>query len=359
VTAAHVRLGAPGDPATGRDLVIAARHIVNATGIFAEQVEALTGEVPQLDIEPSKGVHLVVRREALTMGADAVVLPETSDRRIIFVVPWRSRVIIGTTDTGSGDLDRPRADATDVDFLLGHLNRSIRRPLARAEILGTYAGYRPLLRLRHSRSPARLSRSHAVVEGSSGLISVSGGKLTTYRVMARDAVDRIDARVGGRRLCRTADWPLAGAVGWPAARAALAARGADLGLDEATLAHLGASLGTLANEVLDLVEVNPVLGARLDPELPAIVAEAVYAGKNELALTVEDVLERRLRLGIEAADHGIGAATVVGEILSAQFGWSASEGANQISDYAAHAALHDAGGVGRDALPQAPVTASE
>jgi glycerol-3-phosphate dehydrogenase len=343
VRAAQLRLRAPGDPAGARELTVAARHIVNATGIFAEQVEALTGEMPRLAIQPSKGVHLVVRREVLALGDDAVVLPETEDRRILFLVPWRSRALIGTTDTGAGDLDRPVADAADVAYLLYHINRAVRRPLAPGDILGTYAGYRPLLRLRHTRTPARLSRMHAVVVGASGLISVSGGKLTTYRRMARDVVNRIDAREGTRRSCKTANLHLVGAAGWPAAQAALAERGARLGLDAETLAHLGTSYGALAEEVLDLVAGDPSLARRLEPDLPGTLAEVVYAARSELALTVTDVLERRLHVGIEGEDHGVGAATAVACLLGAELGWDAAECARQAAAYSAYATIHDGG----------------
>jgi glycerol-3-phosphate dehydrogenase len=341
--AAHIRLRAPVDSAGGSELAIPARHLVNATGIFAERVEALTGESPHLAIQPSKGVHLVVRREAVAIGEDAIVLPETDDRRVIFLVPWRSRVIVGTTDTGAGDLDRPAAAPSDVDYLLDHLNHSIRRPLARTEILGTYAGYRPLLRLRRTRTAARLSRTHAVVEGPSGLISVAGGKLTTYRVMARDVVDRVDAREGTARPCHTERWPIAGAVGWPARSAPLMARAAALGLSMATAAHLAGSLGTLALEVLDLVAAHPSLAEPLDPELPAILAEVVYASRAELALTVADVLERRLRLSLEAADHGVGAAAPVAELLAAEQGWDPAKRQCQQAEYARVARIHAAG----------------
>lgn len=343
VHAAHVRLEAPSDAEQARELVIRARHIVNATGIFAEQVEALSGETPQLAIEPSKGMHLVVRRESLAMGNDAVVLPETEDRRVIFLVPWRSRVIIGTTDTGTGDLDRPVATEGDVDYLLNHVNRSVRMPLRRDEILATYAGYRPLLRLRQSRTPARLSRSHAVVQGSSGLISISGGKLTTYRQMASDAVDRIDAAEGVQRRCLTEHWPLIGSGGWPAAAADVAERGGRLGLDAATIVHLGTSFGTLALDVLDLVEANPSLAQRLDPDLPAIRAEVVYAARYELSLTVADVLERRIRLGLEASDHGMSAAPYVADVLGTELDWSSAQRERQIAAYATYATIHDGG----------------
>jgi glycerol-3-phosphate dehydrogenase len=341
LAAAQVRLRARGDD--GCEIVIPARHIVNATGVFAERVEALTGASPLLDIQPSKGVHLVVRHESLAMTSDAVVLPETSDGRILFLVPWRSRIIIGTTDTGSGDLDRPRADATDVDYLLAHVNRSVSRPLSRAEIVSTYAGYRPLLRLRHARTPSRLSRSHVIVDAPSGLISISGGKLTTYRAMAQEVVDRIDDREGQHRPCLTATWPLAGAVGWPAALPALAERGARLGLPFSTIVHLGASYGTLASDVLDRIESDPSLAAPLDPELPATLAEADYAIAAEQALTLADILDRRLRLSIEAADYGQGAAPLVAAHLARALGWDDATRVATVAAYAAIAETHRAG----------------
>jgi glycerol-3-phosphate dehydrogenase len=341
LAAVHVRLNGPQDG--GRALSIPAQHIVNATGIFAEQVEALTGAAPQLAIEPSKGVHLVVRRDDLALGSDAVVLPETADGRIIFLVPWRSRIIIGTTDTGTGDLDHPRADTADVDYLLHYLNRSVVRPIARAQIIGTYAGYRPLLQLRQGRSTARLSRTHAIVEGASGLLSISGGKLTTYRIMAQELVDCIDARTGHHTPCATEAWPLAGAVDWHDAAPALAKRAAALGLSAATSAHLATSYGTLAEEILDRIAADPALAAPLDPDLPVVRAEVDHATQTELALTVADVLERRLRLGIEAADHGVGAAAYVAERLDAIFGWGATMREQQIAEYRSYAVMHDAG----------------
>ena len=343
VRAARVRAYRAGGDGDGAEMVIPVRHIVNATGVHAEQVEALTGETPQLDIEPSKGVHLVVRREAVEIEHDAIVLPETEDRRILFLVPWRSRVIVGTTDTGSGDLDHPTANADDVGYLLHHLNRSLRRPLKPSDVVSTYAGYRPLLRLRHTRTPARLSRTHAVVRGTSGVISISGGKMTTYRVMARDALDLIGRLDGESRSCRTERWPLAGAAGWPNAADELARRGERIGLGAETVAHLGASLGTLSLEVLELVESDPALAARLDPELPAIRAEVVYAARSELALTVADVLARRLRLDLEAADHGVGAAQQVATLLADELHWDAGERERQVSEYVAYAKARSAG----------------
>lgn len=355
VRAAHVRVDA--GTAAARALTIAARFFVNATGVYAEQVEELIGESPRLSIEPSKGVHLVVTREALDIGDDAVVLPETADRRVIFLVPWRSRVLIGTTDTGSGDLDHPRANAADVDYLLGHVNRSVTHPLAPSDIISTFAGYRPLLRLRHTRTPARLSRSHAVVRGTSGLISVSGGKMTTYRVMARDVMNRITELEGTGRRCKTAGYRLLGATGWPGAAEALTARGAALGLGPDVIAHLGMGYGSLADEVLNLVAGNAALGQRVVPDLPTIAAEIVYAGQAELALTVADALGRRTRLALEAHGHAVAAAPRVAVLLGDALGWDAERRARELADYADYIALLDAGIPDRQT--NSPLTSTE
>src|SRR5256714_8426018 len=170
-----------------QELTVRARHIVNATGVFSEQVEALTGTEPQVSIEPSKGVHLVLSREDLELGDYAIVLPETEDKRILFIVPWGSRAIFGTTDTGTGDLDHPTASKEDIAYLLKYLNRYLSVRLTEADIISTYAGYRPLVSSRTSKhSTAKLSRTHAVLESSSGLVTIVGGKLTTYRRMAQD-----------------------------------------------------------------------------------------------------------------------------------------------------------------------------
>ncbi|HEX5547196.1 MAG TPA: glycerol-3-phosphate dehydrogenase/oxidase, partial [Ktedonobacterales bacterium] len=166
-------------PATD-EWLIRARHIVNATGVWAEQTERLAGEAPGLHIAPSKGVHLVFERATLGIDEEAIVLPETEDGRIIFIVPWQSRALVGTTDTPVRDIERPVATDGDVNYLLHHLNRYLRRKVTRDNILTSFAGNRPLLRVRRGASKlARLSRSHEVVESDAGLISVSGGKMTT------------------------------------------------------------------------------------------------------------------------------------------------------------------------------------
>ncbi len=317
-----------------QELTIHARHIVNATGIFSEQVEELTGTEPQVQIEPSKGVHLVFSCEDVQLGDMAIVLPETDDRRVIFIVPWESRAVVGTTDTGTGDLDRPTATRDDILYLLHHLNRYLSVHLTEENIIGTYAGYRPLLRPRNTKqSTAKLSRSHSVLESSSGLVSIVGGKLTTYRRMAQDTVDVLSRRDGSVPVHPTQNLPLRGSVDWPAAQRELEVKGASLGLDRQVLAHLGRSYGSEAKVVMSLVEGDPSLGARLVEDLPYIRAEVLYACRQEMAMTPYDVLARRTSLSLIDRQRGLGALDEVAALMAKEQNWSSEQERAMVDAY--------------------------
>ena len=310
-----------------RELTIHARHVVNATGIFSEQIEALAGAEPQMRVEPSKGVHLVLARETLKLGKDAIVLPETDDKRILFIVPWQSRAIFGTTDTGTGDLDHPVATSEDVSYLLGHLNRYLSVHLTEKDIISTYAGYRPLVSARTSQhSTAKLSRTHAVLQSPSGLVTIVGGKLTTYRRMAQDTVDVLNQRDGVKAPSHpTLRLPLQGSVGWQAAQSELATRATALGLDSLVLEHLGGNYGTLTGEILSLVEQDATLGRRLIDDLPYIRAEVIHACRQEMAMTPLDVLARRTSITLEDRDQGLEAVEDVAELMAGELGWSSEQ----------------------------------
>ena len=326
----------PGLP-PGQEYVLRARHIVNATGVWAEQVERMSGAAPTLHIAPSKGTHLVMSREALDLGDEAVVLPETDDGRIIFIVPWLSRALVGTTDTEVKEIDQPIATDDDVTFLLEHLNRYNRRHLTRDDILSTYAGNRPLLRPAGGASSAKLSRTHAIVETGKGLLTISGGKLTTYRRMAQDVLDRIDADEGHAGRNPTRDLKLIGATGLAEARTELLEHGAALGLDTEVIEHLMGSYGSEALGVLALVQADATLGQRFVPDLPYIRAEAVRAARAEMTLTLQDFLARRTRLSLEDGTRGVAAAVDAAALLGGEMGWSAAEQARQVAAYSAYA----------------------
>ena len=332
IRAAQVR-----DGLTGQELTVQARHIVNATGVFAERVEALTGVTPQVSIEPSKGVHLVFSRDDIQMGDAAIVLPETEDKRILFLVPWEARIVFGTTDTGSGDLDHPATSPADVAYLLKYLNRYLSKPVTEAQIISTYAGYRPLVKPRNQSSnmTAKLSRTHAVLQSPSGLVSIVGGKLTTYRRMAQDTVDVLSRRDSAAVTHPTVALRLQGSAGWEHVQAAVAQRGARLGLTPAVVRHLGTTYGTDADVVLDLVASTAALATPLIADLPYIQAEVVYACRSEMAMTPYDILAHRTAIILEDRQQGLGCVAQVAALMAPELGWTQEEQQAMVAAYRA------------------------
>lgn len=325
------------DAADNGELLLRAKHVVNATGVWAEETERLAGDTPNLSIAPSKGTHLLLPREALDLGDEAVVLPETADGRIIFIVPWLSRALVGTTDEGVDGMVDPVASDEEIEYLLEHLNKFIRRPVSRADIVATYAGYRPLLRLRRGRTPSRLSRTHTVVEAGDGLVTVSGGKLTTYRVMAQDVMDRIDTREGRKRRHVTLNLPLRGGKGLASAREEMQSRARVLNLSPAITSHTLRAYGDKAVDVLALIDSDPELATPLVTDLPYLGAEVVYACRQEMALTPEDTLARRTRIALEDRTRGLSAAPRVAALMGRELGWSDAEIERHVAGYTRYA----------------------
>lgn len=322
------------DRLLNQEITVRARHIVNATGVYAEQLETMTGTPPQVTVEPSKGVHLVFEKEALKLGNDAIVLPETDDKRILFIVPWESRAVFGTTDTGSGDLDHPTVNADDVSYLLGHLNRYLTVNLTKDDIVSTYSGYRPLVKPRSKElSSAKLSRSHSVLQSASGLVTIVGGKLTTYRRMAQDTLDVISKRDGTKPVHPTESLPLLGSAGWRVKQKELAQRAKALGLDSEVIKHLGHAYGTQATEVLDLITEDSSLGNRLIADLPYLRAEVLHACREEMAMTPYDFLARRTSITLEDRERGLGVVEEVASLMAHELQWSAAQQQTMIDAY--------------------------
>lgn len=320
VSGAHVR-----DQLGNQDITVRARHIVNATGVFSEQIEELAGYEPQVQVKPSKGVHLVFSCEDVKLGDDAIVLPETDDRRILFLVPWESRAIFGTTDTGSGDLDYPTATQEDIAYLLNHLKRYLSVQLTEDNIISVYAGYRPLLSSRGTgRSTAKLSRTHAVLQSPSGLVTIVGGKLTTYRRMAQDTVDVLSRRDGSSPIHPTLNLPLQGSAGWLARQRDVEVKGLALGLSPQTIKHLR-HYGSEALALLKLIEDDVELGRRLIDDLPFIRAEVIYACRHEMAMTPYDVLARRTSIMLEDRQRGMDSLEDVVALMASEHNWSSEQ----------------------------------
>jgi glycerol-3-phosphate dehydrogenase len=261
----------------------------------------------------------------------AAIVPVRDDRRSVFVVPWGDTTYIGTTDTDyDGPLDDPPCTPADVDYLLGAINGVSDEKLTDADVVGTWAGLRPLLRRGRSSRTADLSRKHSVRTSPGGVVTVTGGKLTTYRRMAADAVDATLAVLGERgRPSRTKHLRLFGGEGLAPPVAAL---------EPSEHEHLTGRYGTDAGTVLALVADEPELGQPLVPGLPYLKAEARYAARYEMARTLDDVLSRRTRARLLARDASADAAGDVAELLAPQLGWSTAERDSQVAAYRASVA---------------------
>ncbi len=259
----------------GGEYEVRARQVVNATGVWTDDTQALVGERGQFHVRASKGIHLVVPKDRIHSSTGLILRTEKS---VLFVIPWGRHWIVGTTDT-DWDLDKahPAASSADIDYLLEHVNSVLAVPLTRDDVQGVYAGLRPLL-AGESEATSKLSREHTVAHPVPGLVVVAGGKYTTYRVMAKDAVDAavhgLDRRVAE---CCTEDVQLAGAEGYHAlwnARARIAAR---TGLHVARIEHLLNRYGSMTQEVLELIADDPTLGEPLAAADDYLRAEVVYA----------------------------------------------------------------------------------
>ena len=324
---------------TARDLEtsevfeIHAKQVVNATGVWTNDVQQLIGERATFSVRASKGVHLVVPRDRFRSKFGLLLRTEKS---VLFVIPWGRHWLIGTTDT-DWDLDKahPAATATDIDYLLAHVNRVLRTPLTRDDVEGVYAGLRPLL-AGESDDTSKLSREHIVAQPVPGLVMVAGGKLTTYRVMAKDAVDAAADALDGRiPPSLTEDIQLLGAEGYRAAwnRRGRIARA--FGVHVSRIEHLLGRYGSLTSEVLDLIAARPELAEALPGADDYLAAEIVYAASHEGALHLDDVLARRTRISIEAWDRGVSAAPVAAALMAEVLGWDQARCDDEVTKYLA------------------------
>ena len=317
----------------GNEISIKTRAVVNATGVWSDNVRALDEGRDPDSIRPAKGVHITVPW-AKVRNDIAAVVPVPKDRRSVFVVPWGDFTYIGTTDTDyDGPLDNPQCTPDDIAYLLRAINGAVTTPLDESDILGTWAGLRPLVKAAGSERTADLSRRHSVTTSASGVVTVTGGKLTTYRRMAADAIDTVAGALGsgGGRAARkhgpksrTARLPLSGARGWDS-----------LGLPE----HLANRYGSDGEAVRRLVQEQPELAEPIVPGLSYSKAEVVYAARAEMARSVDDVLARRTRARLLARDASGDAADEVARLIGPELGWSQEQ---QQASAAAYRALVDA-----------------
>ncbi len=326
VTGVRVR-----DHVTGEEFEVRAQVVINATGVWTDELQHLVGERGKFHVTASKGVHLVVPRDRLQLDTGLILRTEKS---VLFVIPWGRHWLIGTTDT-EWKLDKahPAASRADIDYVLEQLNAVLESPLGHEDVQGVYAGLRPLL-TGESETTSKLSREHAVAVPVPGLVAVAGGKYTTYRVMARDAVDaavrRLDARVSASVTDVT---PLVGADGFQALWNARHRLATESGLHVARIEHLLRRYGSRIHELLELIAERPELREPLPGADDYLAVEALYAASHEGALHVDDVLARRTRISIESWDRGIAAARPVARLMAEVLGWSEEDIDREVAIY--------------------------
>ncbi|HEX6644881.1 MAG TPA: glycerol-3-phosphate dehydrogenase/oxidase [Gemmatimonadales bacterium] len=326
------------DAVTGREGVVEAGIVVNAAGPWCDQVRRLEDPtVPPL-LRPTRGVHVMVSRERLGTR-HAITFLSPIDGRVMFALPWGELAYIGTTDTDdAGPPDQVRADGDDLVYLLRSANaRFPNAHLTEEDVRVTWAGLRPLLAGKPGSEASSVSREHAIVTGPAGMITVAGGKLTTYRSMAAEVVDLVARRLGRRLPQAPTDVePLPG--GETGDVESFRRRGAELGLPAAVVDHVVRHYGTEAAGIFNLGVADRALFERLHPAHPALEAEVVHAARREFAVMVEDVLVRRVHLYFETRDRGLRAAERTAELLGRELGWPAERMRDEAARYRAFVA---------------------
>ncbi|MGW5052815.1 glycerol-3-phosphate dehydrogenase/oxidase [Actinokineospora sp. NPDC004072] len=328
VTGVRVR-----DVEDGREADVRAEVVINCTGVWTGELQRVSGSRGRFRVRASKGVHIVVPRDRIIAESGLILRTEKS---VLFVIPWRNHWIVGTTDTDWNlDLAHPAATRGDIDYILDHVNTVLARPLTHDDIEGVYAGLRPLL-AGESEETSKLSREHAVARVAPGLIAIAGGKYTTYRVMAADAVDAAAVDLPGRLQPSITDQvPLLGADGYHALVNQADLLAARHGLHPYRVRHLLDRYGSLLHEVLALAQDRPDLLKPLEGAPDYLRVEAVYAASHEGALHLEDVLARRTRVSIEYPHRGVETAREAADLVGEVLGWDEATREREVALYLA------------------------
>jgi glycerol-3-phosphate dehydrogenase len=320
------------DLVSGKKIAIKAGATIMCAGVWSDQLHERFELTPGYHVTMSKGAHIVVPGSAIKSDAGIILKTPVS---VLFIIPWGDKWIVGTTDTPyEGDRAEPFATREDVQYILDQANRVLEPKLRADEIIGVYAGLRPLVANNKSATTTKLSREHTVDRPAAGFVSIAGGKYTTYRVMGKDVVDR--AVIELRKLTQesvTDKLPLIGADGYFALEQQKERIAQDSGLDVKTVEHLLNRHGSLISEILEIIDEQPKLVGTLDSALPYIKAEIVYAASHEGARSVDDVISRRTRLSFEAVNHGVHLADEIAGLIAPVLGWSAKERKESVAQY--------------------------
>ena len=322
------------DLLTGEEIKVTSKSVVMCAGIWSDELHQKFGLTAGYGVTMSKGVHIVVPGSAIKSDTGIILKTAIS---VLFLIPWGDKWIVGTTDTPyTGDRANPHATDEDIQYILDQANKVLEPQLKREEIIGVYAGLRPLVANAKNSTTTKLSREHTVDRSAPGFVSIAGGKYTTYRVMGKDAIDL--AAIDLRRLVNdscTEKLPLVGADGYFALVQQVSVIANEYGLAESTISHLLNRYGSMISEVLEIVKSDKKNGQLLDSTLPYIKAEIVYAVTHEGAMSVDDVISRRTRLAFEAPHAGLELADEIASIIAPHLGWGAKEKKASINQYRA------------------------
>lgn len=322
------------DTVTGKSFNVSAKAVVMCAGIWSDEMHAKFGLKAGYGVTMSKGAHIVMPGDAIKSDAGIILKTAIS---VLFLIPWGDKWIVGTTDTPyDGDREHPHATDEDVQYILDQANKVLEPQLKREEIIGVYAGLRPLVANAKGSTTTKLSREHTTDRSAPGFVSIAGGKYTTYRVMGKDAIDlaATDLRKIVSPSC-TEKLPLVGADGYYALVQQSAQIAAQYSIDEKTVIHLLDRYGSMINEVLELVESDKKLAKPLAAGLPYLKAEIVYAVTHEGAMSIDDVISRRTRLAFEAPHAGLELVDDIAALIAPVLGWGAKEKKASIAEYRA------------------------
>ena len=320
------------DRESGKEFDVKSATTVLAAGIWNSKIQDTSQVNHGYEIAMSKGVHIVLPKKAIALKTGVILKTALS---VLFVIPWKEFWIVGTTDTPwTGSREEPLATQADIDYILQQANQVLMHPLKHADIVSVYAGIRPLVAPAEASSTTKISREHVVDHPLQGLVSIAGGKYTTYRIMARDAIDAAasDLLRIVPKSC-TEDIALLGADGYPALVNSVEALVAEHDVSREVILHLLSRYGAIFEEVLEPTRLDTSLLQPIESGLPYLKAEIRYAVTQEKALHISDVLMRRTRIALEVRDRGVAAARVVAQVMAPLLGWDNLKMEREISEY--------------------------
>jgi glycerol-3-phosphate dehydrogenase len=303
-------------------------------GVWSDELHKQFGIEPGYEVKMSKGVHITLPGDAIKAHEGIIIKTAVS---VLFIIPWKDQWMIGTTDTEySGDPNTPLADRSDVQYIIDQANRVLSPRINIDQVIGVFAGLRPLVANKKATDTTKLSREHTVDRPIPGFVSLAGGKYTTYRVMAKDAVDMATNDI--EKLTSesiTNKLPIIGADGYWALAQQVESLAVKYNLKQETISHLLNRYGSDISDIIELIEEDRKLAAPISRNLPYLKAEIVYAVTAEGAQSVADVLERRTRIWFEAPNFGIDLATLTADLIAPYLGWKAAQKKASIAHYQA------------------------